>query len=186
MDFYVDVPGIDTVITDNFYGTFLLTDHLVENGHRNIGFVGNIHATSSIQDRFLGYMKSLIANNLSYRPDWTVSDRLLSGENIDLELPEELPTAFVCNCDETAYRLVRSLAQRGLRVPDDISVVGFDNYMLSGICDPPITTVEVDVKSMAREGVSMLLKKIADPSCRTGVKPVSGRLVVKESVKKLN
>lgn len=186
MDFYVDVPGIDTVITDNFYGTFLLTDHLVENGHRKIGFVGNIHATSSIQDRFLGYMKSLIANNLPYRPDWTVSDRLLSGENIDLELPEELPTAFVCNCDETAYRLVRSLAQRGLRVPDDISVVGFDNYMLSGICDPPITTVEVDVKSMAREGVSMLLKKIADPSCRAGVKPVSGRLVVKESVKKLN
>ena len=64
---------------------------------------------------------------------------------IELSLPEDLPTAFVCNCDETAFRLVRTLKERGIRVPEDVSVTGFDDSIYAQLCSPPLTTVSVDI-----------------------------------------
>ncbi len=186
MDFYENFPDIDTIITDNFYGTYLLTDYLIENGHKNIGFVGNFKATSSIQDRFLGYLKALIENDLDYKKEWTLSDRLKNGVNIEIHLPDTMPTAFVCNCDETAFRFIKILRQNNYRVPDDISVVGFDNYLISEICDPPITTVEVDMKAMAQSGVELIVQKICHSHYKAGRRLISGKIVIKDSVKNLN
>ncbi len=186
MDFYESIPDIDTVVTDNFYGTYLLTDYLIDNGHRDIGFVGNIKATSSIQDRYLGYFKALIENDITYNSQWTISDRLDSGAYIDICLPDKMPTAFVCNCDETAYRLIKTLQRSGVDVPNDISVVGFDNYLISEICDPPITTVEVDMKSMAQTGVEMMIQKINHIHYKAGRRLISGKIIIKSSVKNIN
>jgi LacI family transcriptional regulator len=183
MDFYENIPNIDTVITDNLYGTYQLTDYLIENGHRDIGFVGNIKATSSIQDRFLGYYKALIENDIPYNSDWTISDRLVSGTNIQIALPDRMPTAFVCNCDETAYRLIKELKQSGFCVPDDISVVGFDNFLISEICDPPITTVEVDMQTMAQTGVEMIIQKVKNPRSKIERRFIIGKIIMKNSVK---
>jgi LacI family transcriptional regulator len=185
MDFYENIPNIDTIVTDNFYGTYLLTDYLIENGHRNIGFVGNIKATSSIQDRYLGYFKALIENDIAYNSQWTISDRLDSGANIDITLPDKMPTAFVCNCDETAYRLIKTLQKSGFDVPNDISVVGFDNYLISEICDPPITTVEVDMKAMAQAGVELIVQKINHVHYKVGRRLISGKIIIKNSVKNI-
>lgn len=185
MDFYENIPDIDTIVSDNFYGTYLLTDYLIENGHRDIGFVGNIKATSSIQDRYLGYVKALIENDITCNSQWTVSDRLDSGANIDISLPDKMPTAFVCNCDEAAFRLIKTLKQSGFRVPDDISVVGFDNYLISEICDPSITTVEVDMKAMAQAGVEMIVQKIDHVHYKAGRRLISGKIVIKNSVKNI-
>lgn len=183
MDFYENIPNIDTVITDNLYGTYQLTDYLIENGHRDIGFIGNIKATSSIQDRFLGYYKALIENDIPYNSDWTISDRLVSGTNIQIALPDRMPTAFVCNCDETAYRLIKELKQSGFCVPDDISVVGFDNFLISEICDPPITTVEVDMQTMAQTGVEMIIQKVKNPRSKIERRFIIGKIIMKNSVK---
>ncbi|MBP0976689.1 MAG: substrate-binding domain-containing protein, partial [Oscillospiraceae bacterium] len=71
-----------------------------------------------------------------------------------------MPTAFVCNCDETAFRLISILRSRNINVPEDVSVVGFDNFIVSDVCDPPITTVEVNMKAMAEETVATMLKKL--------------------------
>lgn len=186
MDFYENIPDVDTIVTDNFYGTYLLTDYLIENGHRDIGFVGNIKATSSIQDRYLGYYKALIENDIPYNSHWTISDRIDSGAYIEIALPDKMPTAFVCNCDETAYRLIKELQQSGFRVPEDISVVGFDNYLISEICDPPITTVEVDMKAMAQTGVEMIVQRINHIHYKTGRRLISGKIIIKNSVKNIN
>jgi len=186
MDFYENILDVDTIVTDNFYGTYLLTDYLIENGHRDIGFVGNIKATSSIQDRYLGYFKALIENDIPYNSEWTISDRLNSGTYIEITLPDKMPTAFVCNCDEAAYRLIKTLQQSGFLVPDDISVVGFDNYLISEICDPPITTIEVDMKAMAQTGVEMIVQRINHIHYKIGRRLISGKIVIKNSVKKIN
>jgi len=186
MDFYENIPDIDTIVTDNFYGTYLLTDYLIENGHRDIGFVGNIKATSSIQDRYLGYFKALIENDISYNDQWTISDRVDSGAYIDISLPDKMPTAFVCNCDETAYRLIKTLQRSGFLVPDDISVVGFDNYLISEICEPSITTVEVDMKAMAQSAVELIVQKINHVHYKIGRRLISGKIIIKNSVKKIN
>src|SRR5690606_40555566 len=65
-----------------------------------------------------------------------------------LELPEEMPTAFVCNCDQVAHHLINKLKLLGYTVPNDFSVVGFDNDIYASITEPGLTTVEVDIQEM--------------------------------------
>lgn len=183
VDFYDNRFEIDSVNSDSYYGGYLLADHLVEMGHRKIGFFGNVTATSSIHDRFLGYLKCLMENNLEYRKDWTLDDRNENGIlYTKIDFPEEMPTAFVCNCDETAFRVISALKSKGIRVPDDISVVGYDNYTVSNICIPTITTVEVDIEKMASAAVEIIIKKLTDPLYSEGRRIISGKLIIKNSV----
>ena len=93
-----------------------------------------------------------------------------------------MPTAFVCNCDETAFRVISALRTKGIRVPEDISVVGYDNYTVSSICIPTITTVEVDLDKMAEVSVDIMAKKLVDPAYHEGRRIISGKLIVKNSV----
>lgn len=183
VDFYDSRFSVDSVNSDSYHGGYILTDHLVEKGHKKIGFVGTINATSSINDRFLGYIKCLLENGLEYRSEWLLGDRDDTGTLFDrIDFPEEMPTAFVCNSDETAFRVISALRSKGIRVPEDISVVGYDNYTVSNICIPAITTVEVDLDKMASETVSLMAKKLADPGFSGGRKMISGSLIVKDSV----
>lgn len=187
VDFYDSRFDIDSVNSDSFHGGYILTDYLVEKGHKKIGFFGNINATSSINDRFLGYIKCIMENGLEYRSDWRLDDRSGSVLFLDkLEFPEEMPTAFVCNCDETAFRVISALKSKGIRVPEDISVVGYDNYTVSSICIPTITTVEVDIRKMAESSVEIMMKKLADPGYSEGRRIISGKLIVKNSVLDIN
>lgn len=185
LDFYNYQLDIDSVISDNMHGAYQLTQHLIDQGHKKIGFIGNIYATSSILDRYLGYYRCLIENNLPSSPNWIINDRELDGTYLDFELPLDCPTAFVCNCDEIAFNFITALTQMGLRVPDNISVVGFDNYIYSNICSPSLTTISVDVNTMAKECVAAILNKIASPSYKLGRKIVNCNLILGESVKKI-
>ncbi len=183
VDFYDSRYSIDSVNSDSYNGCYLLTDYLVSMGHRRIGFFGNLNATSSINDRFLGYMKCLIENGIDYRPDWTLNDRDERGILFTkIDFPDDMPTAFVCNCDETAFRVISALRSKDIRVPEDISVVGFDNYTVSSISIPAITTMEVDISKMAEASVELMVRKLADPTYTEGRKIISCRLVVKNSV----
>ncbi|MBP0988157.1 MAG: LacI family DNA-binding transcriptional regulator [Oscillospiraceae bacterium] len=183
LDFYDKHSEIDAVISDNFYDSYLMTDRLVQLGHKKIGFIGSVTATSSIHDRFLGYIKCLMENGLEYRKDWTLEDRLPNGYSLtEFAFPEEMPTAFVCNCDETAFRVIGALQRREIRVPEDISVTGYDNYTVSDMCVPAITTVEVDLAEMAHAAVSLLLKRIENPQKQPSRYVIRGSIILKQSM----
>ncbi len=176
----------DTVIPDNFYGAYTLTSHLISNGHRRIAFLGSHNAGGYVTDRYLGYYKALLENRIALRSDWTIPDRDRNGSIFKLfTLPEEMPTAFVCACDETAFRLVDQLSASGIRVPTDISVVGFENHTFATMCRPNLTTVDINVFRMAEEAADILLKKIRDGSYKRGRTLVSGSLVRRDSVRNL-
>ena len=96
-----------------------------------------------------------------------------------------MPTAFVCNCDLTAGILINVLEKKGYRVPEDISVVGFDNFIHPGICNVEITSYEVDIKEMARKAINTLIKKMNGESYKQGITVVDGHMVVKNSVKRI-
>ena len=96
-----------------------------------------------------------------------------------------MPTAFVCNCDETAYKLVNQLKAAGYSIPDDISVVGYDNHIYSTISSPRLTTIDVNSRAMSEEAVNIILHKIRDSSYKRGRTLVTGKLVRRESVKNL-
>ena len=187
LDFYGSREDVESVLSDNFYGAYMLTSHLVANGHRKIGFLGSISSTSSIQDRYLGYYKALLENRIPLRQDWIISDRSNESDIFpEFTLPADMPTAFVCNCDETAYKLVNQLKAAGYSIPDDVSVVGYDNHIYSTISMPRITTIDVNSRVMSAEAVDIILHKIRDGSYKRGRTLVTGKLVRRESVKNLN
>ena len=188
LDFYDRKQESDAVVTDNFYGMYRLTNYLFEMGHKDIAYVGTLLYTESITDRYFGYTKALLEHGQQVKPDWIISDRNIDdgqrGDDFDFMLPEKMPTAFVCNCDLTAGILINSLQKKGYRVPEDISVVGFDNFIHPGICKVGITTYEVDIKEMARKTINNLIKKMNHESYKQGVSIVKGHMVIKDSVAK--
>jgi LacI family transcriptional regulator/LacI family purine nucleotide synthesis repressor len=189
MDFSDEKKQADAVVSDNFYGAYHMTNYLFSMGHTRIAYVGTLLATSSITDRYLGYVKSLLEHGVSVRGDWQIDDRYMATGYIDdenlIQLPEDMPTAFFCNCDLTAGRLISKLERAGYRVPEDVSVVGYDNYIQPGLCDVEITTYAVDFKAMAKKAVGTLLKKMSSETNSYGVHIVEGHLVIKKSVKKI-
>lgn len=185
LDFYDENLDMDSIITDNFYGSYKMTNYLIGSGHTEIGFVGDIYATSSIQDRFLGYYKSLLEHKIELNKEFIIKDRDEQGTYIDLEFPEHMPTAFVCNCDQIAYDVIERLKKMNYDVPGDISVVGFDNDIYATISSPQITTVEVDTEEMAATAVEYILEKIQNSDREYGRVSIKGRIVYRESVSQI-
>lgn len=186
LDFYDKRHDCDAIISNNYYGMYKLTNHLFDMGHTRIAYVGTLLYTESITDRYFGYCKSLLEHGTDVRQDWVLGDRdMVTGEirgEYEVKLPAEMPTAFVCNCDMTAGVLIELLRSKGYRVPEDISVVGFDNYVYPGICSLGITTYAVDIKEMARKSIHNLIKKMSGEPYKQGITIVDGYLVYKESV----
>lgn len=184
-----DTGEKDSVIPNNIIGAYNVTNYLFEMGHSKIGFVGTRLATTSIDDRYLGYLKSMMEHGKEWREDWLIDDRDRESGLFDLEkhfqLPDEMPTAFFCNSDLTASYLMKKLASAGFAVPEDISVAGFDNYLYNQPTIVDITTYEINMKEMAQCTVEILLHKLEDPQYSTGVYMVTGQLISKDSVKRI-
>lgn len=184
LDTYMPFVELDTVISDGYYGTYQLTNYLLEQGHRNIAFVGNVDATSSIADRYWGYRRSLRENQIEFKAEWEISDRDENGKSFDKILfdPKGIE-AYVCNNDYAAHILTRNLEETGYRVPEDVSVVGFDNFLPTGMDEHRITTYEVDMERMAGVCVKSLIKKIKHKKYGGGIQIVTGKLIKKQTVK---
>jgi len=185
LDFYDELSDIDAIISDSFHGSYMVTNHLISQGHKKIGFIGNIYATSSILDRYLGYYKALISNKLKIHEEWIIKDRGEEGEYIEFTLPEQMPTAFVCNNDGVAYLLINKLKKLGYKVPQDISVVGFDNYVFANISSLKLTTVEVDIPLMSETAVEAVIQRIQGEKSPALRKVISGKLILRDSVSRL-
>lgn len=182
LDFYDDEFDAYSVLSDNIAGGFRVTNALLEAGYRDIGFVGSVLATSSIMDRYLGYTKALLRAGIPIREQWRLEDRDKEGEYIPIQLPDPMPRAFVCNCDEVAYNLVDLLKRKGYRVPEDVAVTGYDDYQFPLVCDPPLTTYQVNMEDMGRVAVSQLLRRIKGKRFSGENSVIGGKLVKRNSI----
>jgi len=182
-DFSNDSLTTSSIITNNYYDTYRITEYLIKNGHKEIGFVGSINMKNNIYDRYFGYCKALIKNSYSIKEDWIIEDR--HAEDLSFlktfKLPEKMPTAFVCNCDETAYYFIQYLKEQGYRIPEDVSVVGYYNFVFSQMCKPELTTVSVDLQAMAKKAVETIIRPNNDSLSIV----INGTIVERDSVKKI-
>ena len=181
LDFYNEQTEVDSIVSDNFYGAYGITNYLIKLNHTNIAFVGNIHSTSSIQDRYLGYYKSLLEHKIENPEENVINDRDDKGRFIELKLPTTKPTAFVCNCDKVAYRLIEYLQKNNIKVPEDVSVVGFDNDIYATLSKPQITTVDTNIKEMTETAASIIVDKINKPLKRFGRILIKGTIIYRDS-----
>ena len=115
--------------------------------------------------------------------NYIISDRDEYGTSIDLEI-NELPTAFVCNNDHHAYSLIIKLNQKGIKVPEDVSVIAFDNTIYSKLSNPMITTSDNHVDNMVEVASKVILKKLSSNKVYGRVF-VQGEIIERDSVRRI-
>lgn len=181
LDYYDNTPDTDFIISDSYNGMYAMTRLLIKEGFSEIGFVGKVLDTSSITDRFLGYRKALQERNIEIREDWIISEARENNRIKELKLPSRMPEAFVCHCDVAAKRLIDKLRKEGYRIPGDVGIVGFDNYLTDTVDDIQLTTYDVDVRAMAKIGVNTVIRKIERTHFVSRLRIVGGEVKIGNS-----
>ena len=186
-DFYSTKLPFDSVSNDNYFCSYLMTNYVISQGHKKIRFVGNFGATTSISDRYMGFQKAMLENHLSSSVEEIIDDRDEHGALIPFKLPsaKNMPTAFICNCDETAENLITALEEKGYKVPQDISVTGFDNYLPQKKTSVELTTVYIRPEDSTRIAAELIINKITGQPYIKGRHLVIGSLIIRHSVKSL-
>ncbi len=183
LDFYRPGYRCDAVLSDNYMGTYRTVRYLIDRGHRRIGFIGTGRTSRNVTERYYGFCRGMQESGLSIEREWLLEDRDLWTETPRIALPQELPTAFVCSSDYSAGLLYRELQKRGLRVPEDISVIGYDDYLYGNAFSEKLTSYRVDMPAMAREAVRMVLQRIRAPRQPYRVRYVDSGIVERTSVR---
>jgi len=188
LESYSSYTNCDAVISNGYYGTYLLTRYLFSMGHRKIDFVGTIDYDTRVTDRYMGYCKALMEQGQPVEGRRILTDRepetgKVTENSIQL-VESDMPTAYACSSDLTAGMLIKVLRQNGYRIPQDISVVGFDHAIYPGLCDMELTTFEMQPIEMARKSVELLIKRMNGEPEEAGIRITEGRLVYGNTVKK--
>lgn len=181
LDFFYENYRADAVISDNMYGGYSLTSHLLFLGHKTIAFVGNPLYSNVVMDRYLGYYKATMEQGIPLDTRLVIHDINDLGEHIPLVLSDPHPTAYVCSTCETAYRLMKLLQEQGINIPAQASIVSFDEDIYTNLSNPPLTTFSVDLPLMALSAAESIVTKIENPSFHFGRKTISGSLSIRES-----
>jgi DNA-binding LacI/PurR family transcriptional regulator len=173
-----------SVMIANVQASLDVTRHLLALGHRRIAYLGDRYGHQSDTERFSGYRQALEEAGLPFEPALVAhGDGKPEGAEPAvaelLALPEP-PTAIFCYNDMSALGAMRQIRNHGLRIPADISVVGFDDLYISQYLDPPLTTVRQPMRQMGRMAMETLLQIFAGAESGHDIK-VPGELIVRGS-----
>lgn len=157
---------IPAVLVDDALGGAMITQHLLQLGHRAIGFVAGPAASYSGQQRLIGYHAALREAGIAARPSWVRQclPTTQAGEEAAQWLLTSFPelSALFCYNDLVALGALRACAVAGQQVPKDVAVTGFDDIMLAGVISPSLTTCRVPQAEIGSRAVAMLLDCIED------------------------
>lgn len=157
-----EAPYIYSVATDSYQGAVLAVSYLMGLGHTRIAYIAGPPMARSNRLRLMGYQETMAAAGVVPDPSWIVegNGRPEAGEwGIQrlLEVPLR-PTAVFCYNDMTAIGAMRAARRAGLRVPEDLSIIGFDDILFAAYTEPPLTTIAQPKYEMGRTAMSMLLR----------------------------
>jgi LacI family transcriptional regulator len=180
------LPGSDTdcVLVENRTGAEEATQHLIEHGHRRIVCVGYDEDTYTIRERMKGYTQQVTFSGL--KPQVAVG--LLTLDDIRQWLVEILagknrPTAIFSLNHRTSVFMLQALREQNLRIPDDMALVGFDDFDLAAVITPPLTTIAQSPVELARRSMALLLERINGAKDRMLSSPAKILLPVKLMVR---
>jgi LacI family transcriptional regulator len=191
IDTYHELMNFDFVDMNNEDSIFLLLQHLHNMGHRSIGFVKGAVETRNFRLREEGFFAGLRALGLEADRSHLFSvDQTFHGAYGDmkaiLERRPALPTALVCANDIIASGCLRAFSEAGIVVPDDLSVVGFDDLPLSAVVDPALTTIQVSKAQIGRMAVQLVAARVRGDAELPSVKVlIGGKIVERRSVRRI-
>jgi len=184
--------GLPYVASSNFMGAMEATQKLIGLGHREIGFVGPIYAATSVYERWCGFILAMEEQDLPFKRPYNIlgekSFRLFDTEEVlepYVNQMEKLPTAWFCAGDRIAIAMIHLLSKRGLRVPDDISIMGFDDILAAQMVLPCLTTIRTDRQLMGRLAVNYFYESRRNKDYTRVSTLVPFELVERDSVRQI-
>jgi len=179
------------VLIDNIDGGMEATAYLIEHGHQKIAFIGGDLQHPSIQGRFQGYKLALEQNKVSFNQKYVVTSEAdttrETGYNATRSLlshSSQISAIFSCN-DAMAIGAMQYIEDQGLRVPEDISIIGFDNVDAAVYTDPPLTTIQVPKEELGIEAMRLMIDILNKRIKSTKKILVPVEIIKRESVKML-
>jgi DNA-binding LacI/PurR family transcriptional regulator len=194
LDTLVEELEVDFVVMNNMMGAFQACSYMVKQGHKHIGYVRSDFRMHNFESREKGFEKAKheLGIQLSEQDIFVMSQSVLSAqESFQKKIKERiksnkaLPTALFCENDYLAISVIKSLNELGLRVPEDISVVGFDNITESVIITPELTTVHVEKETMATKAVEQVIRLMNNTDSVRQKSIVDTRLTIRKSCRKV-
>ncbi|MBB6672978.1 LacI family DNA-binding transcriptional regulator [Cohnella nanjingensis] len=185
-----DFPSMnfDVVLTNDNQGAFAAVRHLVHLGHQRIGYIGDNSLSPTFHDRYNGFIDAIRYWGLELNEKHIYDLHFINSfgdidyspvmERLDAD---DLPTAFFCANDPIAYILSNGLNARGIKVPEDVSIVGFDNLESSQFQYPPLTTLDYPREHIAQTAVELLVWRMHHPQAPCRKILVQPRLVERKS-----
>ncbi|WP_188189913.1 LacI family DNA-binding transcriptional regulator [Nonomuraea sp. SYSU D8015] len=176
---------VTSIGSTNFAGGLAATQHLLSLGHRRIAYIGGPATAACNQARMHGYRAALEAEGVPVPPGYTrfghfhYQDGLESGGAV-LDLPEP-PTAIFVGCDESALGVMEAARMRGLRIPEDLSIVGFDDTQIARMASPPLTTVRQPLREMGAVALRTALRLAAGEKIDSHHVELATELIVRGS-----
>lgn len=181
-------PFVSTVVTDNIHGSFLAIEHLIQLGHTKIAFIIGPHRYIDSHQRFMGSKRALEQYKIALDEEMIEKEQEVgwgpeSGYNSMQRLLKKGKkfTALFAFDDISAFGAIRAISEAKLNVPQDISVIGFDDLSVSAFYHPPLTTIQYSMANMGKKGAELLLESIQKDGKQTQSKKIveKTRLVVR-------
>ncbi len=178
----------DVVMVDNHEATRRGTKYLIELGHRRIGFMSGPTEIRIFAERLKGYKEALQESEIEFDPSLVIegeqSAKATEFATEKFLIQKALPTAILTTSDVVAITVVRALQKSGLVVPDDISVMGFDDIPFASLVIPSLTTIAQPMQEMGREAFKLLVDKMERKEVPKRKIVLSTKLVIRESTAK--
>ncbi|HGS4527907.1 TPA: substrate-binding domain-containing protein [Vibrio cholerae] len=199
-DRYPDIPIVvmdwgpilfasDKIQDNSLQGGYIAAKHLIECGHKEIGCITGPLIRHQALMRYEGYKRALAEAGIAINPDWIVeSDFECEGGYQAFEKLYErgkLPSALFVSNDMMAMGVIQAASQRGLRVPDDLSLIGYDDVHIAKFMTPALTTIHQPKYRLGKAAVDTLLYRLENPDTTAQVVQLEPTLVVRNSVRKL-
>ncbi|HCF99815.1 MAG TPA: LacI family transcriptional regulator [Chloroflexi bacterium] len=188
VDDVADPVLVPTVATDNRAGVRFAVEHLISRGRKRIAYVGSTWDTLYTRERRAGYESALADAGIRFDPRLVISCSNVGDESLRTypEFDRFIASrpeidAIVCEADELAPPVLRSLRANGLRVPDDVSIVGFDDERAALLVDPPLTTIRQPYEELARCSLQLLVRAMGGEQLEVTRQLIVPQLVVRSS-----
>lgn len=186
--YYEDIP-FDTILINNVQGSYAATSHLIHKGFRQIGYLKSSFRIANFEERADGYFKALRVHELRKNKEHILelSPSMESAyEDMKKLLEQNIPLApaYFADNDLIAAGAMRALQEAGKRIPEDISIIGFDDISICMFLSPSLSTMRVEKHDFGMLAVIQLLNRIQNPSQSLVKLELSTKLISRESVKK--
>lgn len=192
MDWGFNENKSDRIIDHSLEGGYIATQHLIDNGHKDIAIITGYLYKTTAKARYDGFVKAMNEAGLPIRPEWVYENDFQPEGGYEcmnyILRQEKLPTAVVCGCDVMALGAISAITERGLRVPQDISVIGYDNIHSSRFFAPPLTTIHQSKIRIGEMALDLLFERIRhnEQSHEPKILEFYPELIVRKSVRNLN